>query len=152
MAPPDPILGISVAFNADKDPKKVNLGVGAYRDDNGKPYVFNVVRKAEEGILADKSLNKEYQGIDGHLKFIEATQRLVFRDHPVLKEGKVKPFFVPLQRLWGVVAPDLLETGCLCSNSFRNWCPQAGLRVYRRPHSRYSPHFGPNLVQPQLHH
>lgn len=48
MAPPDPILGVNVAFNADQDPKKVNLGVGAYRDDNGKPYVFNVVRKVEK--------------------------------------------------------------------------------------------------------
>lgn len=45
MAPPDPIIGVNTAFNADTDPKKVNLGVGAYRDDNGKPYIFNVVRK-----------------------------------------------------------------------------------------------------------
>ena len=33
MAPPDPIIGVNVAFNADSDPKKVNLGVGAYRDE-----------------------------------------------------------------------------------------------------------------------
>lgn len=45
MAPPDPIIGVNVAFNSDTDPRKVNLGVGAYRDDNSKPYVFNVVRK-----------------------------------------------------------------------------------------------------------
>jgi aspartate/tyrosine/aromatic aminotransferase len=45
MAPPDPIIGVNTAFNADTDAKKVNLGVGAYRDDNSKPYIFNVVRK-----------------------------------------------------------------------------------------------------------
>ncbi len=45
MAPPDPIIGVNVAFNSDTDPKKVNLGVGAYRDDNSKPYIFKVVRK-----------------------------------------------------------------------------------------------------------
>lgn len=45
MAPPDPIIGVNTAFNADTDSKKVNLGVGAYRDDNSKPYIFNVVRK-----------------------------------------------------------------------------------------------------------
>jgi aspartate aminotransferase len=28
MAPADPILGVSVAFNASKDPNKLNLGVG----------------------------------------------------------------------------------------------------------------------------
>lgn len=40
MAPPDPILGTTLAYKADKDAKKMNLGVGAYRDDNEKPYVF----------------------------------------------------------------------------------------------------------------
>ena len=45
MAPPDPIIGINIAFNNDKDPNKVNLGVGAYRDDNAKPYIFNVVKR-----------------------------------------------------------------------------------------------------------
>lgn len=48
MAPPDPIIGVGVAFNADTDKNKVNLGVGAYRDDNSKPYVFKVVRKVEQ--------------------------------------------------------------------------------------------------------
>lgn len=45
MAPPDPIIGVNQAYLADKDPNKVNLGVGAYRDDNAKPYVFKIVRK-----------------------------------------------------------------------------------------------------------
>ena len=45
MAPPDPVLGISVAYANDSDPRKVNLGVGAYRDDNLKPVVFSIVRK-----------------------------------------------------------------------------------------------------------
>ena len=58
MAPPDPIIGVNVAFNADTDPRKVNLGVGAYRDDNAKPYVFKVVRKVEQEILNDQTLNK----------------------------------------------------------------------------------------------
>ena len=47
QAPADPILSLSVNFKNDKDPKKVNLGVGAYRDNNGKPYVFPIVRKVE---------------------------------------------------------------------------------------------------------
>lgn len=45
MAPPDPVLGINIAYAGDSDPRKVNLGVGAYRDDNLKPVVFSVVRK-----------------------------------------------------------------------------------------------------------
>jgi aspartate aminotransferase len=48
MAPPDPILGTAIAYRADTDANKVNLGIGAYRDDNGNPYVFDVVRKVEQ--------------------------------------------------------------------------------------------------------
>jgi aspartate aminotransferase len=33
---------------------KVNLGVGAYRTEEGKPLVLNVVRQAEERLLADR--------------------------------------------------------------------------------------------------
>ena len=36
MAPRDPILGLNEQFNADPNPKKVNLGVGVYTDDQGK--------------------------------------------------------------------------------------------------------------------
>jgi aspartate/tyrosine/aromatic aminotransferase len=45
MAPTDPIIGVNQAFLSDTDNRKVNLGVGAYRDDNNKPYIFNVVKK-----------------------------------------------------------------------------------------------------------
>ena len=45
LGPPDPILGITEAFKKDANPKKINLGVGAYRDDNGKPYVLPSVKK-----------------------------------------------------------------------------------------------------------
>ena len=36
MAPRDPILGLTEAFNGDTRANKVNLGVGVYYDDNGK--------------------------------------------------------------------------------------------------------------------
>lgn len=45
MGPPDVILGVTEAYNRDQNPKKINLGAGAYRDDNGKPYVLPSVRK-----------------------------------------------------------------------------------------------------------
>lgn len=47
MGPPDPILGVSEAFKKDTNPKKMNLGVGAYRDDQGKPFVLSCVRKVQ---------------------------------------------------------------------------------------------------------
>ena len=45
MGPPDAILGITEAYKKDPNPKKINLGAGAYRDDQGKPYVLPVVKK-----------------------------------------------------------------------------------------------------------
>lgn len=45
LGPPDAILGITEAYKKDTNPKKINLGVGAYRDDAGKPYVLPSVRK-----------------------------------------------------------------------------------------------------------
>lgn len=47
LGPPDAILGITEAYKADPAPEKINLGVGAYRDENGKPYVLNCVRKVK---------------------------------------------------------------------------------------------------------
>lgn len=50
QGPPDPILGVTEAFKADLNAKKINLGVGAYRDDNNKPFVLPSVRKAEQKV------------------------------------------------------------------------------------------------------
>lgn len=58
LAPADPILGTALAYKADKADLKLNLGIGAYRDDNEKPYVFEVVRKVEKELANDKSLFK----------------------------------------------------------------------------------------------
>ena len=67
MGPPDAILGVTEAFKADKNPNKMNLGVGAYRDDQGKPFVLPSVRKAEEKIIA-AHMDHEYAGIAGIIK------------------------------------------------------------------------------------
>lgn len=45
QAPEDPLFGLMAAFRRDQDPNKVDLGIGAYRDDNAKPWVLPVVKK-----------------------------------------------------------------------------------------------------------
>ena len=45
QAPEDPLFGLMAAYRADASDKKVDLGIGAYRDDNAKPWVLPVVRK-----------------------------------------------------------------------------------------------------------
>ena len=61
-APPDPILGLNEAFKKEPNPKKVLLGMGAYRDDAGKPYILSCVKKATS-IINDKNMDHEYAGI-----------------------------------------------------------------------------------------
>lgn len=77
MAPPDPLLDLSVAFRADQNPKKVNLGVGSIRDESGKPHVFPVVRQAENYIINDVSLDKYYSPIDGEEEFLEGARQVL---------------------------------------------------------------------------
>lgn len=89
MGPPDAILGITEAFKKDSFDLKINLGVGAYRDDNGKPYVLPSVRKAEKTLL-DKNLDKEYAGITGVPAFTSAAAQLAYGpDSPALLEKRV---------------------------------------------------------------
>lgn len=63
-ATPDPVFGLIHFYLKDENPKKVLLGVGAYRDETGKPVVLESVKKAEK-ILLDKKLDKEYAFPDG---------------------------------------------------------------------------------------
>jgi len=62
MGPPDAIIGLTEAYLTDDFPKKVNVGVGAYRGDDGKPYVLPCVREAEQ-IILNQQLDHEYAGM-----------------------------------------------------------------------------------------
>lgn len=48
QAPEDPLFGLMTAYRNDKFEKKVDLGIGAYRDNNAKPWVLPVVQKVCE--------------------------------------------------------------------------------------------------------
>ncbi len=88
MAPRDPILGITEAFNADKNPAKINLGVGVYYDENGKVPLLSCVRKAE-AILIEQAAPRTYLPIDGLATYDAAVQELVFgADSAVIKERR----------------------------------------------------------------
>jgi aspartate aminotransferase len=85
MGPPDAILGVTEAFKRDNNQKKINLGVGAYRDDQGKPFVLPSVRSAEEQIISSK-MDHEYAGIIGLPEFTANAAKLAFgEDSPIIK-------------------------------------------------------------------
>jgi aromatic-amino-acid transaminase len=109
MAPRDPILGVTEAFNADPNPSKVNLGVGVYYDDNGKVPLLECVKRAERQ-LVDSAPPRSYLPIDGLPEYDRAVQALVFgNDSAPRKENRV----VTVQALGGTgglkVGADLLR-------------------------------------------
>jgi len=75
QGPPDAILGITEAFKKDTNANKMNLGAGAYRDDDGKPYVLPSIKKAEIQVV-NSNMDKEYAGITGVADFTKASAKL----------------------------------------------------------------------------
>lgn len=109
MAPKDPILGVTEAYVADTNPKKVNLGVGVYTDDNGKVPVLECVRRAEQK-LAESPLPRNYLPIDGLQAYDRAVQDVLFgANSDAVKKGRI----VTVQTLGGTgglkVGADLLR-------------------------------------------
>ena len=89
LAPRDPILGMTEAFNADPNPAKVNLGVGVYFDEQGKLPILNCVLAAEKQ-LAETPKPKGYLPIDGIAAYDRAVQELVFgAESAALRDGRV---------------------------------------------------------------
>jgi aromatic-amino-acid transaminase len=89
LAPADPILGLTEAFQADKNPNKINLGVGVYQDGKGKVPVLSVVRDAERRWY-EKEDSKAYLPIDGLPSYRQEVQALLFgRDASLVREGRV---------------------------------------------------------------
>ncbi|ORY78870.1 pyridoxal phosphate-dependent transferase [Leucosporidium creatinivorum] len=87
--PPDAILGVTEAFKADKSPVKINLGVGAYRDAEGKPYVLPSVRTVDEQIVQAKN-DKEYLPITGFPEFTKQAAILAYgKDSKPLQDGRI---------------------------------------------------------------
>jgi aromatic-amino-acid transaminase len=97
MAPRDPILGVTEAYNADPNPNKVNLGVGVYTDDEGKVPVLECVRRAQQG-LAGMGAPRNYLPIDGLKTYDRVVQEVLFgADDPLVASGRI----VTVQTLGG---------------------------------------------------
>lgn len=109
LAPRDPIMGLTEAFNHDTRPHKVNLGVGVYLNGEGKIPVLRAVAEAERQ-RAELPLPRGYLPIDGIPAYDLAVQQLLLGvDSPLIKEGKA----ITAQALGGTgglkVGADLLR-------------------------------------------
>ncbi|CCJ30827.1 unnamed protein product [Pneumocystis jirovecii] len=86
----DVLFELKRLYKEDKSEKKVDLGIGAYRDDCGKPWVLSSVKIAESKLLADPNYNHEYLDIEGLPSFIEASKKLIFgEDSSLIHNGCV---------------------------------------------------------------
>jgi len=119
MAPRDPILGLTEAFNADARASKVNLGVGVYYGNDGKIPLLAAVKAAEKSRL-EAQPPRGYQPIEGPAAYNQAVQKLLFgADSPIVAEGRV----VTLQSLGGTGA---LKVG---ADYLRRLLPQAEVYI-----------------------
>jgi aspartate aminotransferase len=78
-AAPDKILGLMDELRRDSRARKVDLGVGVYRNERGETPIFAAVREAERR-LCQTEQSKTYIGLEGHAGFNAAMVRLVLGD------------------------------------------------------------------------
>lgn len=76
-APVDSIFGLTEAFRQESNPRKVNLGVGVYKDDQGQTPVLQCVKAAEK-LLLERQTSKSYLPIGGDPLYAECVQKLIF--------------------------------------------------------------------------
>ncbi|EEB13298.1 aspartate aminotransferase, cytoplasmic, putative [Pediculus humanus corporis] len=89
LGPPIEVFALNRAYLEDENPNKVNLGVGAYRTDENKPWVLPVVKKVEKALAEDPSQNHEYLPILGLDAFTKAaTSMLLGENSQALAEGR----------------------------------------------------------------
>lgn len=86
----DPLLALIIAHKNDPNPKKIDLGVGVYKDDNGHTPILNSVKKAE-AILLEQEDSKSYLGIYGATEFEPVIQNLILgKDDPLIASGRIR--------------------------------------------------------------
>lgn len=78
-APPDAIFGLTEAFTRDTSPRKVNLGAGVYKDDQGVTPILASVKEAEK-LLLHEERTKSYLPISGDPGYTSCVQQLLFGD------------------------------------------------------------------------
>jgi aspartate aminotransferase len=93
--PPDPILGLSLAYAADPNPNKVDLGVGVYRDEQGRTPIMSAVKKAERDWCAAEE-TKAYTPQVGVAQFIDGVQTLLLGEgNSALVEDRARTLQCP---------------------------------------------------------
>ncbi len=146
-APPDPILGILAAYAADTNPKKMDLGIGVYRDEAGNTPILKCVAQAQRTLIATQT-SKSYLGPRGVTGFNSAMSELIFgRESDTVTQGRVRSIQTPGGTAALRIAADLIkhtrpESGIWASDP--TWgnhlalFPAAGLPMDSYPYFDYT--------------
>jgi aspartate/tyrosine/aromatic aminotransferase len=93
LVAPDAVFFVKQQYEECTAANKMNLGIGAYRTDEGEPLVLDVVKKAEQAVvdaLVGSEINVEYLPIDGLPAFRAETTKLILgKDSKAIAEGRV---------------------------------------------------------------
>jgi aspartate/tyrosine/aromatic aminotransferase len=84
--PSDPIFGVAQVYNESTHPSKALLTVGVYRDEDGLPYTFPSVYKAEERLL--HRFSHEYIPMAGYPPFVREARRFLWTDAILAEIGE----------------------------------------------------------------
>lgn len=147
--PADPLLGLSMAYRADQNPNKVDLGVGIYKDDNGNTPIMAAVQQAQAQ-WAEQEPTKAYVPPAGFEGFNEGMLTLLLGEAAsVLKDRRA----ISVQTPGGCgalrVAAEMLTR---CQETVRIWVStptwanhkpllgSAGLTLIEYPYYDYASH------------
>lgn len=123
QAPADPILGIIEEFAKSSSPQRVNLSVGAYRDNNGLPYVLPSIRMAS-AIVYQQKLDEEYAPIVGTANYVSLVKKFLYGSFStgadLIKEDRI------------AMAQSISGTGALklVADFLKKWSPYESRAIY----------------------
>lgn len=93
--PEDPLLGVMAAYRRDTDPRKVDLGVGVYKTEEGDTPIPAAITAAMER-SAGTQKTKVYVGQGGNERFNRAMLEIALgADHAAVKDGRAAALQVP---------------------------------------------------------
>ncbi|MEC6899826.1 amino acid aminotransferase [Photobacterium piscicola] len=78
-AQPDPILSLSLIYNADQRDHKMDLGIGVYRNNQGQTPIMTAISQAEQRLLQTQT-TKSYVGLAGSEVFNQCMIDLLLAD------------------------------------------------------------------------
>lgn len=91
---PDALLALIKLHRDDPREDKIDLGVGVYRDEEGRTPVFRSIKAAEE-ILHEKQDSKSYLGPEGDTGFVNALMPYVFGQSDPTMGGRISGMQTP---------------------------------------------------------